>query len=196
MADGHRVPWFPAWGIKFPVPLDDPRSVVGVFNEWRPSERWLLLAFDAAASEVHLWTTWHALRRRELRGDMVGNSVETEFLRLISGTHQIKTAFERAGLRSGDNSAWIVYLPEFGGNDPYQASAEEGVEIPRETYNEATIEAERLMLHLKSDLIPQRPIPTENGLRRVGATSNSENLSIPELETRFLAHASMSDLQN
>ena len=54
MADEHRVPWFPAWGIQFSVPLDDPRTIVGVFNEWRPSERWLLMAFDAAASEIHL----------------------------------------------------------------------------------------------------------------------------------------------
>ena len=133
MADEHRVPWFPAWGIQFNEPLDDPRTIVGVFNEWRPSERWLLMAFDAAASEIHLWTAWHSLRRRELRKEMVGNNVDTEFLRLISGTHQIKTAFERAGLRSGDQSAWIVHLPDFGGLDPYDSGSNEVVEIPRES---------------------------------------------------------------
>ncbi len=196
MADQHRVPWFPAWGISFPEPLDDPHSAVRVFNEWRPSERWLLLAFDAAASEVHLWTVWHALRRRELRDDMVGNSVDTEFLRLISGTHQIKTAFERAGLRSGDESAWIVFLPEFGGENPYITNGGDALEIPRESYNEATLEAERLILHLKSNLIPSRPFPSRSGLERLGIAKDSATTQTLDLEAAHLAHAAMSDLQN
>ena len=43
MAEGHRVPWFPAWGIRFPEALDDPQDVISIFNEWRPNQRWLLL---------------------------------------------------------------------------------------------------------------------------------------------------------
>ncbi len=196
MADEHRVPWFPAWGIQFSEPLDDPRTIVGVFNEWRPSERWLLMAFDAAASEIHLWTAWHSLRRRELRKEMVGNNVDTEFLRLISGTHQIKTAFERAGLRSGDQSAWIVHLPDFGGLDPYDSAANEVVEIPRESFNDATLEAQRLMLHLKSELIPRRPLPTQDGLDRLGYTTSEEGSNPSNLESYFLVHAAMADLHN
>ena len=76
MAEGHRVPWFPAWGIRFPEALDDPQDVISIFNEWRPNQRWLLLSYSAAASEIHLWTVWHALRRRELRNSMIGNSVD------------------------------------------------------------------------------------------------------------------------
>ena len=78
MAEDHRVPWFPAWGIQFPEPLVDAQNVISTFNEWRPNERWLLLAYPAAASEIHLWTVWHALRRNELRNSMVGNNVDTE----------------------------------------------------------------------------------------------------------------------
>ena len=96
MDESAGMPWFPAWGIEFSEPIENPSPTVSLFNEWRPSERWLLISFSAAASEVHLWTVWHALRRRELRNSMIGNSVDTEFLRLISGTHQIRTAFERA----------------------------------------------------------------------------------------------------
>ena len=44
MAEGHRVPWFPAWGIRFPEPLDDPQDVISIFNEWRPNQLWLLLS--------------------------------------------------------------------------------------------------------------------------------------------------------
>lgn len=195
MADDHRVPWFPAWGITFPEPLDDPRSVVGVFNEWRPNARWLLLAYEAAASEIHLWTVWHSLRRREVREEMVGNSVDTEFLRLISGTHQIKTSFERAGLRSGDTFAWIIHLPDFGDEDPF-STEENLVTIPRESYNDANLEAERLRLHLKADLIPRRPSPTESGLHRLGASIHSSQTKLDELESAFLTHAAMADLQS
>ena len=131
MAENHRVPWFPAWGVRFPQPLDNPQDVVSIFNEWRPDNRWVLVSFSAAASEIHLWTVWHALRRRELQNLMIGNSVDTEFLRLISGTHQIRTAFERAGLQQNDEAAWIVYLPKFGSNDPFGSQKETGIKIPR-----------------------------------------------------------------
>ena len=76
------------------------------------------------------------LRRNELRNSMVGNNVDTEFLRLISGTHQIRIAFQRAGLMQGDERAWIVYLPEFGTEYPFSTDNEK-LEIPRDTYNDA-----------------------------------------------------------
>ena len=192
MAQDHRVPWFPAWGIHFPEPLDDPQNVISIFNEWRPNERWLLLSYSAAASEIHLWTVWHALRRRELRNSMVGNNVDTEFLRLISGTHQIRIAFERAGLKQGDENAWIVYLPEFGTEYPFNLDGET-LEIPRDTFNDATADANRLMLHLKSSLVTERPMPTIEGLQRLGNDSNFGDSNLLELESAFLLHAAMAD---
>ena len=194
MAENHRVPWFPAWGVRFPQPLDNPQDVVSIFNEWRPDNRWVLVSFSAAASEIHLWTVWHALRRRELQNLMVGNSVDTEFLRLISGTHQIRTAFERAGLRQNDEAAWIVYLPKFGSNDPFGSQKETGIKIPRDTYNSASQEANRLKLHLNAELITQRPIPTMDGLERLGFESEIANSTPKDLESAFLLHAAMSDL--
>ena len=190
------MPWFPAWGIRFPETLDDPQFVISTFNEWRPSERWLLISFSAAASEVHLWTVWHALRRKELRNSMIGNSVDTEFLRLISGTHQIRTAFERAGLRKGDKNAWIAYLPEFGGEYPFISEEETTLEIPRESFNDSTQEAEKLMLHLKANLVAQRPIPTSAGLQRLGHEIDMDNSGPLELESAFLLHAAMADMSS
>ena len=194
MAENHRVPWFPAWGVRFPQPLDNPQDVVSIFNEWRPDNRWVLVSFSAAASEIHLWTVWHALRRRELQNLMVGNSVDTEFLRLISGTHQIRTAFERAGLQQNDEAAWIVYLPEFGSDDPFGSEEQTGIKIPRDTYNSASNEANRLKLHLNAELITQRPIPTMEGLERLGFESEIANSTPIDLESAFLLHAAMSDL--
>ena len=190
------MPWFPAWGIRFPETLDDPQFVISTFNEWRPSERWLLISFSAAASEVHLWTVWHALRRRELRNSMIGNSVDTEFLRLISGTHQIRTAFERAGLSKGDKTAWILYLPEFGGENPFISEEETTLEIPRESFNDSTQEAERLMLHLKANLVAQRPIPTSAGLQRLGHEIDMDNSGPLALESAFLLHAAMAAMSS
>ena len=37
-----------------PEPIGEPADVVALFNEWRPSERWLLLAYEAACSEIRL----------------------------------------------------------------------------------------------------------------------------------------------
>ena len=193
MADGHRVPWFPAWGIRFPEPLEDPKDVISIFNEWRPNQRWLLLSYSAAASEIHLWTVWHALRRRELRNSMIGNNVDTEFLRLISGTHQIRIAFERAGLMQGDETAWIVYLPDFGTDYPFTKD-NETLEIPRDTYNNAAQDANRLMLHLKSNLVTERPIPTNIGLQRLGYESKIEESNLLNLESAFMLHAAMADM--
>ncbi|GIT74978.1 MAG: hypothetical protein Ct9H300mP30_0400 [Methanobacteriota archaeon] len=58
MEGSSSMPWFPAWGIGFPEPLAEVDEAVAVFGEWRPSERWLLLAYDAACSEVRLWAAW------------------------------------------------------------------------------------------------------------------------------------------
>ena len=124
---------------------------------------------------------------------MVGNNVDTEFLRLISGTHQIRIAFERAGLMQDDETAWIVYLPEFGTDYPF-TNDNETLEIPRDTYNDAALDANRLMHHLKSNLVTERPIPTNIGLQRLGYESKIEDSNLLDLEYAFILHASMADM--
>ena len=113
MDPDHPVPWFPAWGVRFAEPIANIFSVVSVFNEWRPSNRWLLASYDSLASEVHLWSAWYAMRVAESSGEMVAKTPDAEFIRLVSGTHQINKAFERAGLAVGDERAWVVFLPDF-----------------------------------------------------------------------------------
>ena len=189
MEKSHRVPWFPAWGVRFREPIDDPMEVVTLFNEWRPNERWLLMAFDVAASEVHLWTVWHALRRREISESMTSRAPDTEFLRILSGTHQIRTAFERAGLTSGDEKAWIVHIPELEIGDGFA-----NIELPRDIYNDNTKEFERLQLHLKASLVVQRPRPSNEGLVRIGVRNNGDEISFEHIENAFLNHAAMADM--
>ena len=83
------MPWFPAWGIKFNMEIEDFREVLSTFNNLKPDEKWLLLAYDVAASEKHLWTAWYSMKRNQLKGKMVANSPDAEFLRIIAGTHQV-----------------------------------------------------------------------------------------------------------
>ena len=185
----HLVPWFPAWGVRFPEPVKNVFSMVSIINEWRPSNRWMMLAYDAAASEVHLWTAWYALRRNEAAGEMVAKPPDAEFLRLVSGTRQINKAFERAGIAIDDNRAWIVMLPDSDlGGDFGEFS------IPLESYNEATEEAIRLIEHLGGYLMPSRPTPTASGLVRIGS-SCSEGAKIMEIEDLFMSHLALSDLR-
>jgi len=189
MEADHIVPWFPAWGVEFPDPVENVFSVVSVINEWRSSNRWMMVAFEAAASEVHLWTAWYALRRRENSGEMIAKTPDAEFLRLVSGTRQINKAFERAGIVSGDRRAWIVMLPDSdlgGGFGDYS--------IPRESYNDSTDQAIRLIEHLGGTLIPKRPVPSTRGLERIGSASGDSS-DIIELEDLFLSHIALSDLK-
>jgi len=191
MEKSHRVPWFPAWGIKFQDPIDDPMEKVNLFNEWRPNERWFLMAFDVAASEVHLWTVWHALRRREVSGKMTARTPDAEFLRILSGTHQIKTAFERAGLTKGDEKAWIVHIPELEIGNSFA-----DIEIPREIFNENTKQAKRLQLHLETSLVVQRPMPSNEGLVRIESLNEGEHIPSEYMENTFLNHAAMADMNS
>ncbi len=189
MEGASSVPWFPAWGIGFPEPLDDVGEVVAVFGEWRPSERWLLLAYDAACSEARLWAAWAALRRLEESGRMVARTCDAEFLRLISGTHQISTAFERAGIRSGDQSAWIVHLPELAVGENLKQ-----MELSRTSYLDKETEANRLMEHLGASLLARRPVPSEAGLLRLGVIESAGAIGAAGQEDAFLMHTALADM--
>ena len=185
----HLVPWFPAWGVRFSEPVKNVFSMVSIINEWRPSNRWMMLAYDAAASEVHLWTAWYALRKNEVSREMVAKTPDAEFLRLVSGTRQINKAFDRAGIAKDDNCAWIVMLPDSDIGDSFGEFS-----IPLESYNEATEEAIRLIEHLGGSLITSRPTPTSSGLVRIGSGC-LEGAKIMEIEDLFMSHLALSDLR-
>ena len=87
------------------------KKAIQHFLEHRPNERWVLLGEHAAQSDDQLWTAWIQATRNELRGCMVARSIDAEFLRYLAGTHHISEAFARAGLQSGQSSAWVLCLP-------------------------------------------------------------------------------------
>ena len=156
------MPWFPAWGIKFDKEIDDVKETLATFNRLRPNKKWLLLAFDVAASEKHLWTAWYSMKRNQIKGKMIANSPDAEFLRIIAGTHQVRIAFENAGIRNSDHSAWIIRLPDI----ELSPKVEDNF-INREVYNNHELEAIYLIERMSGSLISQRPKPTLEGLKRI-----------------------------
>lgn len=183
--EGATPPWFPAWCIQFADPVSDPRLTAAMLLENRNDNRWLLLGYPTAASERHLWATWLALRERMLGEKMVSNSMDGEFLRLIAGTHQMRVAFNRAGIQSGDEKAWLVRIPEWDGGS-------EEIELPY--YDGKHDEsAHELMSWLDAELVPQRPIPTVNTLDRLEIEYDSNNNDL-EIERLLLTHTAIVDI--
>ena len=103
------VPWFTTWGFD----LDTSKSIsdtISLFMESRESPRWGLLGNGVVASERHAWSAWTILRRLELHGKCVAKSPDTEFLRIVAGTRQIKEgirSIEKERKMGNDNSESI-----------------------------------------------------------------------------------------
>ena len=128
---------------------------------------------------------------REINNSMIARSPDTEFIRLISGTHQISTAFDRAGIKEGDKKAWIIYLPNLEVNNQLDKT-----NLPRDVFNNNTDQAENLILHLEASLITLRPMPIKESLNRLEIAITKNNLTPLEIENYLLNHAAMADLHS
>ena len=174
------VPWFTTWGFD----LDTSKSIsdtISLFMESRESPRWGLLGNGVVASERHAWSAWTILRRLELHGKCVAKSPDTEFLRIVAGTRQIKEGIRRSGLSQDDKIGWVFYLPEHRGETPLGSER-----IPRSCYNTHSNNAMRIISSLNGRLVVKRPVPTEFGLSRIGGdVLDGESDS---LETSFIHH--------
>ena len=104
------APMFPCRRVALGESCDDPRALAMSWIETRTSDHWALVSGTCLASEIHGWVAHEVLMRNKSRGTMKSNSVDGEFMRLLSGTHHIANSFKRAGLCKGDETAWIVDL--------------------------------------------------------------------------------------
>ena len=120
---------------------------------------------------------------------MIARTPDAEFLRLVSGTRQLSIAFQRAGVSKGDASAWIVFLPEFTLREKFGET-----EIERSSYSDNDLEATRLIEHLEANLLPNRPIPSDEGLIRLGALDTGSSIEAPARENVFLTHSALADM--
>ena len=101
---------FPCRRVALSEPCEDPRALAMSWIETRNSEHWALVSGTCLASEIHGWVAHEVLMRNKSRGTMKSNSIDGEFMRLLSGTNHIANSFKRAGLCKGDETAWIVDL--------------------------------------------------------------------------------------
>ena len=76
---------------------------------------------------------------------MKSNSLDGEFMRLLSGTHHISTSFKRAGLLQGDKEAWIIDLSGQASDESYIEHAERmGFEVLDDRPGLDVFDSERL----------------------------------------------------
>ena len=163
------TPWYPCWGIKINLEDYSISNFVKKFLEIRPDSRWLLISKDVAASERHLWHVWFAMEQQYLQKSALSKNVDAEFIRIISGTNQLKTAFSRAGLNENDTEAWLIYLPKPGSNLD---------SIPETPISEFTEKAQKITYLMNSKIITERPKPSMNGLERLGIKYRCDEVSI------------------
>jgi len=119
---------------------------------------------------------------------MIARTPDVEILRLMSGTHQIKSAFQRAGVKKGDEQAWIIYIPEEKKVDIGE------IKIRRQNYSDKDDDARKLAEFIGAKIIPKRPTPNVNGLERIGIEGKFTNLNYSQIEDLFLTHMSLSEL--
>ncbi len=113
--------------------------------ESRDSEHWALISGYCLASDIHAWVAHEVLIRNQIRDSMKSNSLDGEFMRLLSGTHHISTSFKRAGLLQGDIEAWIVDLSGQAGDELYLEHAQRmGFEILEGRPNLESFDSERM----------------------------------------------------
>ena len=72
-----------------------------------------------------------------------------EFIRIISGTNQLKTAFSRAGLNKNDEQAWLIYLPSVQENDL----------LPNISTISFTESAQKIIYLINASILTERPRP-------------------------------------
>ena len=182
------VPEFPVWKIDFATPIDSSKEFVTKFIQSRKDDSWLLLTYQAVASDRHLWAAWIALMRRMSNQTMRSKGQDGEFLRLLAGTHHISQGFRRAGLLDGDEGCWIVQLPKNTDSN----------ELPKINYDTSFDSAKEIAALLDCEITSERPVPQREGLLRLGIFDNENDvyceLDDNQIEEFMIAHIHTSDI--
>ena len=120
---------FPCVRVKFPQAIADQRALITEWIALRPDEYWVLISQSALASETHAWAAWDVLSRGKERDEMLSQSVDGEYLRLLSGTSHVSYGFTRAGVSKGDEEAWLAHLGGSSNSDFATVAGKMNLEI-------------------------------------------------------------------
>jgi len=103
-----EMPPFPC--VKLDI-SNQSSDFIGEFIEHRDDESWLLMSHYAAQGQQQLWTAWLLAKRAFSNNKSLAITLDAEFLRYIAGTHHVSEAFKKVGIKSNDNTAWLIFLP-------------------------------------------------------------------------------------
>ena len=103
-----EMPPFPC--VKLDI-SNQSSDFIGEFIEHRDDESWLLMSHYAAQCQQQLWTAWLLAKRAFANNKSLARTLDAEFLRYIAGTHHVSEAFKKVGIKSNDNTAWLIFLP-------------------------------------------------------------------------------------
>ena len=103
-----EMPPFPC--VKLDI-SNQSSDFIGEFIEHRDDESWLLMSHYAAQGQQQLWTAWLLAKRAFANNKSLARTLDAEFLRYIAGTHHVSEAFKKVGIKSNDNTAWLIFLP-------------------------------------------------------------------------------------
>lgn len=103
-----EMPPFPC--VKLDI-SNQSSDFIGEFIQHRNDESWLLMSHYAAQGQQQLWTAWLLAKRAFSNNKSLARTLDAEFLRYIAGTHHVSEAFKKVGIKSNDNTAWLIFLP-------------------------------------------------------------------------------------
>ena len=153
----------------------DGKKLLQAFLEQRPNPHWVLVGEGCVQSELQLWTAWNCASRRWIRSTALARSMDAEFLRYLCGTHHVSEAFKRAGVREGDRTGVLIFLPD-------ATADEEQSDCHVTKYDHNTIESQAkfLLSHLSLEETPIEYSLNKTGAIRLGMKFEYEDEELTE----------------
>ena len=177
-----EMPQFPC--VKLDI-SNQSSDFIGQFIEQRSDESWLLMSHYAAQGQQQLWTAWLLAKRAFSTGKALARTLDAEFLRYIAGTHHVSEAFKKVGIKSLDNTAWLVFLPS------HIIDIEEIK--PSFSLAEFHLGVESLTQKLNLKVIEGKPEINIEGIKKMGIQLPESNLNLID---SIIGHIISADLNS
>ena len=177
-----EMPEFPC--VKLDI-SNQSSNFIGEFIEQRSDESWLLMSNYAAQGQQQLWTAWLLAKRAFSNNKALARTLDAEFLRYIAGTHHVSEAFNKVGIKSLDNTAWLIFLPN------HLADLDEIK--PSFSLTEFHLEVESLIQKLNLKVIEGKPEINIEGLKKMGIPLPESKLNLID---SIIGHIISADLNS
>ena len=168
---------FPCWAWNSDEPIDIKQFVLS-FQKSQPSERWVFCGDKVAQTPRQLWTAAVVSSRNIERSTAQARTLDAEFLRVLSGTHNVSEAFKRAGLAQGAQSGWLLHIPNIDqplNDDDVRSSAQSLLTNLGLTKTETSLQI------------------SSNGATKLGVTLDGETEAI-RIEAALIGHILLADV--